>query len=91
MKYPALVAAALVAFAPAASLAAGHHSSHSEVRRNTSEGSPGYHYVSAYTRHNGTVVQGHYQTNPNGTRNDNWSTRGNVNPFTGEPGTKPGD
>ena len=26
-----------------------------------------------------------------GTRNDNYSTRGNVNPHTGEPGTKPRD
>jgi hypothetical protein len=46
----------------------------------------GYHYVQPYTRHDGTFVQGHYQTNPNSTTLDNWSTQGNVNPFTGEKG-----
>jgi hypothetical protein len=34
-------------------------------------------------------VAPHYQTNPNTTRLDNWSTRGNVNPYTGAMGTKP--
>ena len=51
----------------------------------------GYTYVSGYTRSNGTYVQGHYRTLPNDTRNDNWSTIGNTNPFTGAAGTKPGD
>lgn len=51
----------------------------------------GYTYVNGYTRSNGTYVQGHYRTLPNETRNDNWSTKGNVNPFTGVAGTKPGD
>jgi hypothetical protein len=32
---------------------------------------------------------GYYSTRPNGTRLDNWSTRGNTNPFTGARGTKP--
>ena len=49
------------------------------------------HYVSGYTRSDGTYVQPHYQTNPNGTRDDNYSTQGNVNPYTGQPGTKPAD
>ncbi len=52
-------------------------------------GRSGYHYVAPYTTSKGTHVQGHYQTDPNGTRADNWSTRGNVNPMTGKPGTKP--
>lgn len=49
------------------------------------------HYVQGYTRSDGTYVQPHYQTNPNATRNDNYSTQGNVNPYTGQPGTKPRD
>ena len=75
----------------------GSHSSHSShasshsSSRSSSYHSTGEHYVSGYVRSNGTYVQGHYQTNPNNTRNDNYSTRGNVNPHTGEPGTKPRD
>jgi hypothetical protein len=48
----------------------------------------GYHYVRRYTTNRGTYVVPHYQPNPNGTKLDNWSTKGNVNPFTGQPGTK---
>ena len=47
------------------------------------------HYVNGYTRSNGTYVAPHYQTNPNYTRSDNYSTVGNVNPYTGQIGTKP--
>src|SRR5688572_27971798 len=50
-----------------------------------------YTYVNGYTRSNGTYVQAHYRTLPNNTLNDNWSTIGNVNPFTGIAGTKRGD
>ncbi|MCF8450020.1 MAG: hypothetical protein K9G49_09150 [Taibaiella sp.] len=47
-------------------------------------------YVNGYTRSNGTYVEGHYRTTANYTRDDNWSTAGNVNPYTGSEGTKPG-
>lgn len=47
----------------------------------------GSHYVSPHVTKNGTYVQGHYQTNPNGSKADNWSTQGNVNPYTGKEGT----
>ena len=46
-----------------------------------------YHYDNGYTRQNGTYVEPHYQTNPDRSRQDNWSTQGNVNPFTGQEGT----
>lgn len=29
----------------------------------------------------------HFKTSPNTTKIDNWSTKGNVNPFTGKQGT----
>lgn len=51
----------------------------------------GVHYVSGYVRSDGTYVAPHYQTNPNNTRNDNFSTRGNIDPYTGQAGTKPPD
>jgi hypothetical protein len=49
----------------------------------------GSHYVQGYTRSNGTYVPPHYQTNPDSTRANNYSTEGNVNPYTGQAGTKP--
>ena len=45
------------------------------------------HYVQPYVNKNGTYVEGHYQTNPNGTKLDNYSTQGNTNPYTGQAGT----
>lgn len=53
-----------------------------------SGGFTGYHFVRPSVTNRGSYVWPHYQTNPNGTKLDNWSTRGNVNPFTGRPGTK---
>jgi hypothetical protein len=51
---------------------------------------PHYHWVEPYNRSDGRSVRGHYQTDSNGTKCDNYSTQGNVNPHTGQPGTKPG-
>lgn len=47
--------------------------------------------VRGYYRSNGTYVQPHQRTVPNATRNDNYSTIGNVNPYTGKAGTQPRD
>jgi hypothetical protein len=47
--------------------------------------------VRGYYRSNGTYVQAHQRTAPNYTRNDNYSTVGNVNPYTGKSGTQPRD
>ncbi len=44
-------------------------------------------YVNGYYRQNGTYVQPHHQTSPDANRYNNWSTQGNVNPYTGQPGT----
>jgi hypothetical protein len=65
----------------------GSHSSHS-YSYSTGHVNPSAHYVRPYVTKKGTVVQGHMQTNPNGTKLDNYSTKGNVNPYTGKPGTK---
>jgi hypothetical protein len=45
-------------------------------------------YVSGYTRSNGTYVSGYYRTAPNSTVYDNYSYRGNYNPYTGQYGTR---
>jgi hypothetical protein len=47
--------------------------------------------VRGYTTHNGTYVAPHARSTSDNTRNNNWSTKGNINPRTGVPGTKPGD
>lgn len=45
-----------------------------------------YQRVRGYTRSNGTYVQPYYRSYSNSTRWDNFSTRGNYNPFTGSRG-----
>lgn len=44
-------------------------------------------YVHGYTRSNGTYVHGYYRSSPNGTVTDNYSFKGNTNPYTGSTGT----
>ncbi len=44
-------------------------------------------YVNGYYRKDGTYVQPHYRSNPDGNRFNNYSTQGNVNPYTGRAGT----
>ena len=44
-------------------------------------------YVNGYYRGNGTYVQPYYRSSPDGNPFNNYSTQGNVNPYTGQPGT----
>ncbi len=48
-------------------------------------------YVQGHYKADGTYVQPHYRTKPDSTRNNNYSTKGNQNPYTGRKGTKPRD
>jgi hypothetical protein len=45
-------------------------------------------HVQGYTKKNGTVVKPYTRTHENSTQRDNFSTKGNVNPYTGKVGTK---
>ncbi|STX55812.1 Uncharacterised protein [Legionella beliardensis] len=45
--------------------------------------------VQGYTKQDGTVVNSYTRTSPNNTISDNWSTKGNINPYTGKAGTIP--
>lgn len=45
-------------------------------------------YVHGYTTSNGTYVAPHYRSSPDSNPYNNYSTRGNVNPYTGKVGTK---
>lgn len=49
---------------------------------------PNSHYVSPYTQRDGSSSPGHYQTNPNNTTLDNYGTRGNYNPYSGQTGKR---
>lgn len=44
--------------------------------------------VRGYTRKDGTYVPPHYRSAPDSSFYNNWSTRGNINPFTGKEGTR---
>ena len=44
--------------------------------------------VNGYYKNNGKYVEPHYRSSPNKTTYDNWSTKGNQNPYTGKKGTK---
>ena len=45
-------------------------------------------HVRGYTRSNGTVVQPHRRSAADGRFSNNWTTRGNVNPYTGRAGSR---
>jgi hypothetical protein len=48
-------------------------------------------YVHGYTRSNGTYVAPYMRSSPDSITSNNWSTKGNVNPYTGAPGTRNAD
>lgn len=45
-------------------------------------------YVAPSVNRNGDFTGGHFRTTPNNTQSDNYGTRGNVNPYTGNVGTR---
>lgn len=45
-------------------------------------------YVRGHYRNDGTYVQPHYRSSPDSSYNNNWSVTPNVNPYTGERGTR---
>src|SRR5438094_838732 len=44
--------------------------------------------VRGYTKKDGTYVAPHNRSAPDGSKANNWSTKGNLNPYTGAVGTK---
>lgn len=44
--------------------------------------------VRGYTKRDGTYVQPHLRSQKDSNFNNNWSTKGNYNPYTGKPGYK---
>lgn len=66
----------LLVFAAVAALLLPVHFSNADV------------YVGGYTRGDGTYVQGHHRSDPDGDPDNNWSHSGNRNPYTGERGRR---
>lgn len=59
--------------------------SHSSIKHSSTGGS---HSINGYVKKDGTYVAPSHATNPNQAKYDNWSTKGNTNPYTGKEGTK---
>jgi hypothetical protein len=90
-RAPILIVLAVLAFAASAQTntyhyhapkASTHHAPKTYTPRSTTVP------VSGYLRSNGTYVMPSHRTSPNSTRLDNWSSKPNVNPYTGKQGTK---
>ena len=45
-------------------------------------------HVKGYTRKDGTYVAPHYRSSPDHSLSNNYSTKGNINPYTGKEGTR---
>lgn len=45
-------------------------------------------YVSGYIKQDGTYVAPYVRSSPNNVQYDNYSTKGNINPYTGERGSQ---
>ena len=45
-------------------------------------------YVNGHFRSNGTYVSPYYRSTPDSNPWNNYSTKGNINPYTGKQGTK---
>ena len=69
----------------------GSHHSSSHSSRTYLPKSSSDERTSSYTKRNGTHVQSYMHTASDHTRWNNFSTRGNVNPYTGKVGTKSPD
>ena len=50
--------------------------------------SGGSHSVSGHVTKNGTYVAPTHATNPNSSKTDNYSHKGNINPYNGKVGTR---
>lgn len=81
-----LVATAAFACASVANAKGGYHVPSYKAPRSSYSSSTTH--VRGYMKQNGTYVMPHQRTSPNNSRLDNWSTKGNVNPYTGQAGTK---
>lgn len=79
-----IVVISVAAFACSPALARGG-GGHSGGTYSTGSGS---HSIKGYTKKDGTYVAPAHAKNPNTSKFDNWSSKGNTNPYTGKEGAK---
>ena len=84
--------------APAFARGGGGHSgshsgwsSHSHISADGTGSKSEHEHVSGYVKKDGTYVAPHEKSTPDHTKNNNWDTKGNTNPYTGKDGTQRGD
>jgi len=47
-----------------------------------------YTYVKGYKKQDGTYIKGYYRSVSDKDKSNNWSSKGNINPYTGKKGYK---
>lgn len=89
-----LVAALALSLSLPAFARGGHSAGHASPSGHTTKAATGtgakaaHEHVGGYTKKDGTVVKGHDRSTKDGSKDNNWSTKGNTNPETGKAGTK---
>jgi hypothetical protein len=79
-----IIAAALLTAGTVAANAQNYGNSYSYGSGSNSSS----HSVQGHYNNSGTYTQPYQATNPNSTQYDNYSSRGNTNPYTGMTGTR---
>ncbi len=88
-KFAVVISILTLVCAPVVAKGGGGHSSCSNSGSSSIHSSTGgSHSVKGYVKKDGTRVAPSHATNQNQTKYDNWSTKGNANPYTGKESTK---
>jgi hypothetical protein len=87
LKHLSAVGLSLAILLTAHSAQAKGHGHSKSAKKSSGAESSSTERVKGYTKKNGTYVAPHDKTTPDHDKTNNWSTKGNVNPETGKPGT----
>jgi hypothetical protein len=92
MKQLSKIAFAIITLAAAAVAQAQYGNPYGHSRQSMPSSGTGSNMnsenVGGYRRSNGTYVNPYQRSAPDSTLNNNYSTKGNVNPYTGQPGSR---
>lgn len=69
-------------------LGSEYNDNNNSFSSNSGYTNPNHEYVNGYYKKNGTYVEGYYRTKKNSSKSDNFSSKGNKNPYTGKKGYK---